>query len=469
MIIKSYYDRNFSIDKNVLLRICEKILPRIHHQLNELIVEQNSMEHILFTVDYPQLCSLSLVNFQEEILFQYLTDDSILHHILTEQIIDLNIDVSYQPESEEYETLSNIFVLILSMCPRLINLNFCQLFPDRKTPICIYKFPSTSCISSTLTKLKVNVVKFDDCLYLVRHLKYLSTLIIDVKEISLCLSDRNNKEKLPELKCFSLTSMEFASHYNDQIIPLLRRMINLKELTLFLAVLKRYSTYIDGIQLHDQILTYMPQLDKFRFSINTLVVNGRIKIDLPSNEDVQHSFIGKGYEQVGSYVHIRLEDNIGMSHVYSLPYQFQYFLHLNNSFQGHMFDTVRRLTMSDGRPFEYNLFILIPQCFPLLKELHVINYQPQKNKQHSSILIILSHLILLNLVETHADYAEQLLFDKNTHLPCLLDLCIEYKSLAMITNNFTNNPIRRNCAKIKKLDVDTLLRPKNFHEYFPLV
>ncbi|CAF1348098.1 unnamed protein product [Rotaria sordida] len=73
MIIKSYYDRNFSIDKNVLLRICEKILPRIHHQLNELIVEQNSMEHILFTVDYPQLCSLSLVNFQEEILFQYLT------------------------------------------------------------------------------------------------------------------------------------------------------------------------------------------------------------------------------------------------------------------------------------------------------------------------------------------------------------------------------------------------------------
>ncbi|CAF4623571.1 unnamed protein product [Rotaria sp. Silwood2] len=263
--------------------------------------------------------------------------------------------------------------------------------------------------------------------------------------------------------------MKYASHYDDQIIPLLRRMINLKELTLFLAVLKRYSTYIDGIQLHDQILIYMPQLNKFTFSINTIVVNRKIKIDLASNEDIQHSFIGKEYRQVGSYVHTRSEDNVGTSHVYSLPYQFQYFLHLNNSFQGDMFDTVRSLTMTDGRPFEHDLFILISKCFPLLQQLYVINYQPQINKQHSSVLITFPHLILLNLVEAHVDYGEQLLCDKNTHLPSLLDLCIEYKSLTIITNNFTNNRIRRNCAKIKKLYVEKFLRPKNFHQYFPLL
>jgi len=73
MVIKSYYDRTFSIDKNVLSKICEKMLPRIHHQLNELIVEQNSVKHILLTGYYPQLNSLSLVNFQKEILVQYLT------------------------------------------------------------------------------------------------------------------------------------------------------------------------------------------------------------------------------------------------------------------------------------------------------------------------------------------------------------------------------------------------------------
>ncbi|CAF5028915.1 unnamed protein product [Rotaria sp. Silwood1] len=85
MVIKSYYDRRFSIDNNILSKICEKILPRIHHQLNELIVEQNSMKYILLTGNYPQLDSLSLVNFQKEILLQYLTGNSILHHLFTQQ------------------------------------------------------------------------------------------------------------------------------------------------------------------------------------------------------------------------------------------------------------------------------------------------------------------------------------------------------------------------------------------------
>ncbi|CAF1147435.1 unnamed protein product [Rotaria sp. Silwood1] len=401
MVIKSYYDRRFSIDNNILSKICEKILPRIHHQLNELIVEQNSMKYILLTGNYPQLDSLSLVNFQKEILLQYLTGNSILHHLFTQQIQYLNIDVSYDPKSKGSKILSSIFALFLSICKQLINLNFCQLFYDRKTPICIYKFPLTSCISSTLIKLKVNVATFDDCLYLLDgRLKHLSTLIIDVKEIFLSFSDKN-KKKLPDLKCFSLTSMKDTRHYDDQIIPLLRRMINLKELTLFLLVLKNDSIYIDGIQLHDQILIYMPQLNKFTFSINTVIVNEDIKIDRPSNEDIQHSFIGKGYGQVGSYVHYRQERNVGTSHVYSLPYQFEYFFHLNNSFQGDIFDTVQCLAMTDGRPFEHNLFKLISQCFPLLKELRVVNYQPQKNKQHSSILIIFPRLILLNLIEAH--------------------------------------------------------------------
>jgi hypothetical protein len=72
MVIKSYYDRRFSLDNNFLEKISKKILPRIHHQLNELIVEQNSIKHV-FPHTYPQLDSLSFVNFEKEILFQYLT------------------------------------------------------------------------------------------------------------------------------------------------------------------------------------------------------------------------------------------------------------------------------------------------------------------------------------------------------------------------------------------------------------
>jgi len=72
MMMKSYADRIYSIDNQLLGRICKNILPRIHHQINELIVEQHSMEHLIHTINYPQLYSLSLIDFQEEILRNYL-------------------------------------------------------------------------------------------------------------------------------------------------------------------------------------------------------------------------------------------------------------------------------------------------------------------------------------------------------------------------------------------------------------
>ena len=98
------------------------------------------------------------------------------------------------------------------------------------------------------------------------------------------------------------------------------------------------------------------------------------------------------------------------------------------------------------------------------------NLVPPKSKQHSSSLIRFSHLILLNLVEAHVDYAEQFLVDKNTHLPCLLNLCIKYGSLAMVTNNFINDATRLTFAQLKRLHMDNLfVRPKHFHKYFPLL
>jgi len=118
-------------------------------------------------------------------LFSVDSRHSILHHLLTEQIQHLNIDISYDPKIKSCEVLSSIFVLILSGCKRLISLNFCQLFYDRKTPICVSKLPSTSYMSSILTKLKINVKTFDDCLYLLDgRLDTLSKLIIHVKRIS---------------------------------------------------------------------------------------------------------------------------------------------------------------------------------------------------------------------------------------------------------------------------------------------
>jgi hypothetical protein len=106
-------------------------------------------------------------------------------------------------------------------------------------------------------------------------------------------------------------------------------------------------------------------------------------------------------------------ENEGRCHIYSLPYQFECFLHLNNSFQGVMFDKVRYLMTT--RPFEHQLFKLISQDFTSLTELYIWNNQPKKDKQQTSTLITFPHLIFLHLGLIHVDYTEQFLFDKNTH------------------------------------------------------
>ncbi|CAF2092527.1 unnamed protein product [Rotaria magnacalcarata] len=67
MTIKSFTEGIYSIDNDILSRICRDILSRIHHQINELIVEEHSMERVLHTMSYPQLRSLSLINFEEKV------------------------------------------------------------------------------------------------------------------------------------------------------------------------------------------------------------------------------------------------------------------------------------------------------------------------------------------------------------------------------------------------------------------
>jgi hypothetical protein len=73
MTVKSVFNYNFSIDNQVLDRICIDIIPRIRHQVKKLTIVQHSMERVLLSANYPELYSLSLIGFQEDVLFEYLT------------------------------------------------------------------------------------------------------------------------------------------------------------------------------------------------------------------------------------------------------------------------------------------------------------------------------------------------------------------------------------------------------------
>ncbi|CAF1594468.1 unnamed protein product, partial [Adineta steineri] len=197
MTIKSFYQRTFSIHEQVLSNIYENILPNIHHQVKQLAIEQHSIERIL-THNYSQLYSLSLVNFKEEVLYQYLRDYSALRNLLTHQITHLNVDI----QSDEIQTLlskisSNIFTLILSLCQRLIKLNFSQVFSYRNSFIPICKLPETCLTYSTLIELKINVATFNDCLCLLnRRFDCLSKLTINVGDIKYERKQINNKINL---------------------------------------------------------------------------------------------------------------------------------------------------------------------------------------------------------------------------------------------------------------------------------
>ncbi|CAF4262730.1 unnamed protein product [Rotaria socialis] len=376
--VNSLLNSNSNIANHILDRICEKIIPWVHHKITKLTAQPLSIERILYRMNYPQLHFVSLVDFGQAILVQHLTGDTKLRRLFINQITHLNAEINDDTTRElSDENNSNIFELILSLGKCLIDLTFSQSFRDREFEVPTLNITSTGCVSLTLTKLKIKVNTFDDCLYVLDgRLQCLSTFIIDIFEIfdSSAIIDNTVKRTEP--------------------------------------------TYIvDGIQLHDEVLIFMPQLNKLTFSIHTLVINKYVTIDLPSNDDIQHSFIKRKYQSVGSYADDKFTNSESRCHIYSLPYQFDTFLHLANCFQGGIFDKVRSLAMTDQRPFEHELFDKISRDFPFLQELIVLNSKPQKNKQRTSKLITFFHLVELDLQNVHTDYVEQFLVETNTCLP----------------------------------------------------
>ena len=219
----------------------------------------------------------------------------------------------------------------------------------------------------------------------------------------------------------------YTCAYDRKVVPLLRRMLNLEELTLFLPVLKSGAPYIDGDQLYDEVLKFMPELNKFIFSIHTQVmsIDGKRTINLQSNEMIRNSFIEKEFQSIDICANEQLVGDAANCHVYSLPYQFREFLYLNNCFQGGKFDKVRLLSMSDQRPFEHQLFQIISKDFPFLQTLIIHNNKRPNNEQHSlSTLITFNHLSELDLSYAHSDYVIEFLSEKITRVPHLTNLII---------------------------------------------
>ena len=261
--------------------------------------------------------------------------------------------------------------------------------------------------------------------------------------------------------------------FDEFILPLLHRMLNLEKLDLTLNI-SRNTTFIDGNSLKINIMNYMPRLEIFKFNIYS-TFNIHNQSYLLSSEDIRHTFNNFKNNQIICSIDYFQRKQCGQSHIYTYPYKLKYYNSITNNFSGGLFKCVRRILLFDEYPFEHEFFLRISQSFPFVESINLRNCKPQNNKsctesnktnQHLSV-INYPHLTNLTLNLVHDDYVEQFLIDTITSLPNTVDLVIDYQRLKRVTHNFTRNATRINCSKLKYLSSNHDHIPKYFKDYFP--
>ncbi|CAF4898214.1 unnamed protein product [Rotaria sp. Silwood1] len=322
------------------------------------------------------------------------------------------------------------------------------------------------------TELRVSLKRFIDCLYLLDgRFNQLHTLKVNIAFIEQN-SKINNKEKLPNLRYFSLHCKNDTNYYDEEIKPLVQRMMNLE--TLNLIFFCKRNKFIDGDELKTNIINYMPRLNKFTFNIFSSSRNFN-QIDLRSNEDIHQTFKYFKDYQIISYVDYFERRNESQCRIYSYPYRLNYYKKITNNFPGGLFKYVSYISLFDEHPFEHEFFLQIAQSFPFLKKLSLVNEKGQNNKQcikssnHHQNLPIIKYpcLIELDFVQVHEDYIEQFLLDTKTDLPYNVTVLSDYQSMKNVTHNFRRMATQFNCSKVRYIPTSYVTQlPKHFKNYF---
>ncbi|CAM2727821.1 unnamed protein product [Rotaria socialis] len=387
----------------------------VNHNIKYFILEPVVMERILLVTVYPNLAELKLFNFEQQIASKYFT-----------------------------------------------RLSLCDL-------------PSTTFYSSILTHLCIMVETFDDCLYLLDgRLKQLTIFNVTVYSIDSSSTIVHNTDMLPNLNCFSLKSY-FQFQQYEQIPLLLRRMPYLKHVTLYLCIKDR-NRIIDGTCVQNDILVHIPQLHSLTFYVSSYIDIRDLSHDL-SREHIQQTLINIGQQNAATTVNY-LSMYTAECSIFSLPFAFDYLPCLGNIFPNIVFNYVTYLLVEDNDGFKHEFFVRIARSFPLLKYLRIFNIEPQvladmklsSDHSQSYSMIEYPHLTSLDMSHGHQDYLEQFLNETKAYVPCLTELKALYPRLKIVTNNFTREETRRNCAKVKQLIFfEQLDNVQDYYHYFPLL
>ncbi|CAF3738807.1 unnamed protein product [Adineta steineri] len=472
---KDSNNNDCSLPDILLDRLCFDVLPQIHDNIEWLTLEPLSMERILCAAQYSRLYKLTLVNFGHQSTRHYFTNESPFANLFKQRITHLNVSINFKLKLLLVDSNENLYAFISSIFTNLIDFNFtCHCFWRRFQHLTIDDSYNKTSVLQNVINLRIDVDTLDDCLRLLDgRLIYLRKFIVNIYTIESSTLNIGSKI-LTNLRYFSLTSRKPTTEYDNYILPLLQRMINLENLILCLRISWR-STYIDGFHFDNKIFIHMPQLRTFDFEITTSVPRIERGNQL-TNHELQNTFIDERYRQVISYID---NDRRGgpRSHIFSLPYTIDTSLTLSSNFPGGLLSNIRHLLLMDHRnSFEHQFFKIIAQSFPYLTDLSIHNHEQQE--QHKRLneadennpqlsIIEFSHLNNLRLGSSHIDYAENFLDEMNTRLPCLIHLDISYENLEIVTENFTRDATRRSCAQLNRIQFHkSIVLSQNFYLYF---
>ena len=238
----------------------------------------------------------------------------------------------------------------------------------------------------------------------------------------------------------------------------------------------RLMSFIGGNDLK-KMINHFTRLNQFTFHIRS-TIHCDLAFEWPSNEQIQDTFINLKQYHISSSVDYFLKKGIGQCHIYSNPYTMNSYHNIANHFPGGLFKSVRKISLYDEHPFEYQFFIKIAQAFPLIKELSLENRKAQKDKNYRESkdnsedlpLIKYLHLTKLNLIEAHQDYLNLFLDHTITSLPNCISLGINYTSLTRVTHHFTNDRLRINCGNVIRLRIYSKCQiSEDLKRYFPCV
>jgi len=231
-----------------------------------------------------------------------------------------------------------------------------------------------------------------------------------------------------------------------------------------------------GNELKQNIIIHMPQLHSFEFHICSCLSLWD-KIYTSSKEDIQYTFKDFKDDQIISYMDYFQKRQCSLCHIYLYPNTLKYYYTVTNNFPGGLFKYVREISLYDEHPFEHEILLRIAQSFPLMKKLSLSNSKQQNNKlcresnkENQDFSIQYPYLTNLTLYDAHDDYIEEFLVDTKI---CLLNnavhLNIYYDQLKRVTNSFTRNTTRMNCAKLESLCRNGRQLPSYAKDYFPHV